>query len=555
MTQKSRASELMESMGAAVTTFGSRAHTSLFEDANAVLREADDFASNTEMVEYIKRGLPKALAEQGNIYVAAHKSLGGGHGITVKFVSNDYRDNPRYNNIEHNAYYRLIFMLHQSPESPRPSDKLKFEVASGVSRANKEKGLKNPRLTPQKTFRDAADKLIAWFKKNEKTLLDWPRDWLTSEALAEAGGREVMGTAEVRRGDRLLMQVPVYKGDTDYELLARAREHAKFTDRETRDLLRGSVQIKRHALGERVSGARGLRIGGDAILPGMSVQDFAALVQANVGNGATARDAKRELRDMLKQIVTDAEYTIDQHWDEIADYYLTEGERVDERMVDAKKLDLEEFASGVANALKALDANRFNVKYDEKTGDGEALYKGLKARFHSSGENLYVYLPGLFFKDAPEAGARAIRDVLEVASDLGGAVRESAEVKPAAGGELSEARVGRFYPTAPELTRQAFFATMMEHVYNLNVAADEGEYGVDREAVANALAAADKALSDWIVTERKGMATKLDAKEQLKYDEALSGIEAELLGLRSARVGSWEDMRDIILKAVELYGF
>lgn len=477
MTYKSRAGSLMESMGAAFNTENRVARTSLYETA-APVQEALDFATNAEMVDYLQKNLPASLADQGVLTVKEGKSFGGGNDITVKFVSRDYLDNPRANKIEHNAFYRLIFIMHQSPETPNTNDKLRFDVVAGVTRAHKEKGLKAPRLLDQRSFRAAADKLIAWFKKNEKLLLDWPREAASNEAMRGAEGREVIGSAEIKHVGRLLLQVPVYAGDTDTDLLDRAREHAKFVDAETKDrLTSGRIEIRRHALGE--------------------------------GEG--------------------------------------EAEAVSERLVDLAKIDLDDYASGVANALRALEANRFNVKYDEATGKGTAMYKGLKVNFEAGNENLTVSLPTLFFKEAPEMGARAIRDVLEVASDLGGALRESEAV--------SEERVGRFYPTAPELTRQAFYTTMMEHIYKINVASDEGENGIDKAALVRAMANADKALTDWIQSERKGMATALDSAEQLAYEAELAEIESSLLFLRSGRGVTWEGMRDVIRTAIGLYGF
>jgi hypothetical protein len=129
-----------------------------------------DFTTNAEMIEFINKGIPAKLHKNGHIYISSKGSFGAA--FSVKYVGNDYMENPRLNKIEHNSMYRFIFMMHQTPEEPNTREALKFEVVTGVSFMNKHL-LKNPRFVKQKSFRAAAEKVVAWFKLNEKTLLDW----------------------------------------------------------------------------------------------------------------------------------------------------------------------------------------------------------------------------------------------------------------------------------------------------------------------------------------------------------------------------------------------
>lgn len=130
-----------------------------------------DFTTNAEMIDFLRAGIPAKLHKNGHIYISSKDSFGDGT-ITVKFVSDDYMENPRLNKIEHNAMHRFIFMMHETPEDPKVRQPLKFEVVTGVSFMNKHL-LKNPRFMKQQTFRAAAQKLIDWFSKNQAALLNW----------------------------------------------------------------------------------------------------------------------------------------------------------------------------------------------------------------------------------------------------------------------------------------------------------------------------------------------------------------------------------------------
>ena len=132
-----------------------------------------EFKTDDEFVAYIEKNIPKALKEKAEFSVELNKNaLGGGRTITVRYTSNDYIENPRLRSIEFNALFRLIFMIHQTPEAPVAGADMRFEVVSGFSRQAKE-FVKAPRMLKQKDFQSVADKLIKFFKDQEDVLLDW----------------------------------------------------------------------------------------------------------------------------------------------------------------------------------------------------------------------------------------------------------------------------------------------------------------------------------------------------------------------------------------------
>lgn len=137
------------------------------------LVEAVEFEKDEDFVEYIEKNIPKSLKEKAHFSVDLNKSaLGGGRTVTVRYTSNDYIENPRLRGIEFNALFRMIFMIHQTPEAPDTRADMRFEIVSGFSRQVKQL-VKAPRMLKQKDFQLAADKLIKFFKDNEKALLDW----------------------------------------------------------------------------------------------------------------------------------------------------------------------------------------------------------------------------------------------------------------------------------------------------------------------------------------------------------------------------------------------
>lgn len=132
-----------------------------------------EFKTDEDFVAYIEKNIPKALKEKADFSVELNKAaLGGGRTVTVRYTSNDYKENPRLRNIEFNALFRLIFMIHQTPESPEAGADMRFEIVSGFSRQAKQ-FIKAPRMMKQKDFQGAADKLIKFFKDQEDELLDW----------------------------------------------------------------------------------------------------------------------------------------------------------------------------------------------------------------------------------------------------------------------------------------------------------------------------------------------------------------------------------------------
>lgn len=132
-----------------------------------------EFETDEEFVAYIEDNIPKSLKEKANFSVELNKkALGGGRTVTVRYTSNDIVENPNLRGIEFNALFRMIFMIHQTPEAPNAREDMRFEIVSGFSRRAKEL-VKAPRMLKQKDFQGAADKLIKFFNENEDALLDW----------------------------------------------------------------------------------------------------------------------------------------------------------------------------------------------------------------------------------------------------------------------------------------------------------------------------------------------------------------------------------------------
>jgi hypothetical protein len=52
------------------------------------------------------------------------------------------------------------------------------------------------------------------------------------------------------------------------------------------------------------------------------------------------------------------------------------------------------------------------------SGKGQASYRGIKFDFHTTGENLYITLPEVSTKDAPEETIKSLKSFLDVISNF-----------------------------------------------------------------------------------------------------------------------------------------
>lgn len=523
MNMNTRAGAMMEALGG-VSDFSEQARIT----ATVLAESADDFATADEMVAYINEGIPKTLHDKGNVIVRKERGLGKHGLVTVKYLSNDFRENPRLNGIEHNAFYRIIFMLHQQPETPDPRAKIKFEIVTGVSKSQQSR-IKNPRFMPQKSFRLAADKVVEWFKKNEKALLDWSE---VSEAIKSADGkRGVIGTAVVSHG-RVSVEVPIYKGDKDSDITSRAVDHLAITDPGKRLYVGSSTEIKRHMLDER------------APLPERIKQNFVIFMKRDGYSEAQALEEYDRMLAAAGGVVFDNRMHLSQEayirMSRIgASFGLDRKKRISiygllERAVNHATFFEECYGldEGVRGKVQQLI-----MDFVQAAGpDAKVSVNSLSRRREFLGIDYGRILKG--YEQLQKAG------LIDVETETGVDTYLTLAEE-----YLCEGRIGRFFLTAPTLTRKTFLTDMMRHVYALQQA-DQ-----DDAVLRAALIKADKAVQFWLKAERASMGARLSADEVKAYGAELDVIEGRLKNLRKVRTGARAEMRNLYKDVLGLYGF
>lgn len=121
-----------------------------------------EFKTNKEFVDYINAGLPQSFNEKG-MHLAAHVWHGLGRNITI-----DFRADARgLQEISHNNRFRISWMQHGCPEDGAYHDIYCFEKVTGFGKWT---GIKNPANRRKKSFKFAADAIIAFFVKNEEKI-------------------------------------------------------------------------------------------------------------------------------------------------------------------------------------------------------------------------------------------------------------------------------------------------------------------------------------------------------------------------------------------------
>lgn len=123
-----------------------------------------EFKTNKEFVDYINANLPQSFNEKGMILKATvFRGLGTNIAIDLRADARGLQD------ISHNNRFRVSWLQHGSPETGAYQDVYRFEKVQGFGKWT---GIKNPIQRKQKSFKDAADKMIAFFVKNEQKIWD-----------------------------------------------------------------------------------------------------------------------------------------------------------------------------------------------------------------------------------------------------------------------------------------------------------------------------------------------------------------------------------------------
>ena len=91
-----------------------------------------------------------------------------------------------------------------------------------------------------------------------------------------------------------------------------------------------------------------------------------------------------------------------------------------EKLVDFKKINLDDLPTYARNALAFLNNQKFKVSYDPDTGKGEASRNGISFKFSTGSESFHFDLGELFVKTNKKEAVDKIRGLLDLVSSHGG---------------------------------------------------------------------------------------------------------------------------------------